>query len=310
MITRKPETKVSLHYGLSKKSRTYHWRYVHDHDHHLSTPQILAKPSAGNTGLGYEAVKALYASPEPYELIIGTRSVSKGEDAIKQLQSEVANSRSSLSTVQVDVSSDASLENAVKNIDAQHGRLDALVNNAGAGFDGHIRDGRMSIREAFNASWDTNVSGTHVLTHLAIPLLVKSSDPRLMFVTSGTSSMWETEPENWGNMPHLARINVSPEKGWPKPKEVNPITSYRSTKSGLNMLMREWVRILKGDGVKVWAISPGFLATGLGGVPKEALLKMGALEPHVGGEFIRDVVQGKHDDRVGKVIRSNQIQPW
>lgn len=260
--------------------------------------------------MGYEAVKALYASPEPYELIIGTRSISKGENAIKQLKSEVPDSKSNLSTVQVDVTSDASLEAAVEDIGRKHGRLDALVNNAGAGFDGQIRDGGMSIRDAFNASWDTNVSGTHVLTHLAIPLLVKSSDPRLMFVTSGTSSISETDPENWGNMQHLARLNASPEKGWPKQKEVNPVTSYRSTKAGLNMLMREWVRILKEDGVKVWAISPGFLATGLGGVPKETLKKMGALEPHVGGEFIRDVVQGKHDDRVGKVIRSSQTQPW
>ncbi|KAJ4385642.1 hypothetical protein N0V93_010071 [Gnomoniopsis smithogilvyi] len=266
--------------------------------------------TGGNTGLGYETVKALYASAEPYELIIGTRSVSKGEDAIRQLKVEISNSQSTLSILQVDVSSDASLEAAVKEIGKKHGRLDTLVNNAGAGFDGKIRDGNMSIREAFNASWDTNVSGTHVLTHLAIPLLLKSSDPRIMFVTSGTSSMFETEPENWGNMQHLPRLNASPQKGWPKQKEVNPITSYRSTKAGLNMLMREWVRILREDGVKVWAISPGFLATGLGGVPKETLLKMGALEPHIGGEFIRDVVQGKHDDRVGKAIRANQTQPW
>lgn len=236
--------------------------------------------------------------------------MSKGEDAIKQLKSEVSDSQSTLSILQVDVSSDASLEAAVKDIGDQYGHLDALVNNAGAGFDGKIRDGSMSLREAFNASWDTNVSGTHVLTHLAVPLLLKSSDPRLLFVTSGTSSMFETEPENWGNMVHLPRLNASPEKGWPKQKEINPITSYRSSKAGLNMLMREWARILKEDGVKVWAISPGFLATGLGGVPRETLLKMGALEPHIGGEFMRDVVQGKHDDRVGKVIRSNQVQPW
>lgn len=223
---------------------------------------------------------------------------------------EVPHSASTVGAVQVDVSSDTSLEAAVADITRTHGRLDALLNNAGAGFDGHIRDGKMSIREAFNASWDTNVSGTHVLTHLAMPLLLKSSDPRLLFVTSGTSSMSETEPENWGNMKHLPMLNASPDKGWPKQKERNPITSYRSTKTGLNMLMREWTRMLKNDGVKVWAISPGFLATGLGGVPKETLLKMGALEPHVGGEFLRDVVQGKHDQHVGKVIRSHQIQPW
>lgn len=252
----------------------------------------------------------MYASPEPYELIIGTRSVAKGEDAIKQLKSEVRNSSSGLSTVQVDVTSDASLEAAVKEIDSKHGRLDALVNNAGASFDGQVMNGSMSSREAFNASWDTNVSGTHVLTQLAMPLLFKSSDPRLLFITSGTSSISETDPANWTNSPHLARINASPEKGWPKQANAQSITTYRSTKTGLNMLMREWVRILKNDGFKIWAVSPGFLATGLGGLSKETLIKMGALEPHVGGEFIRDVVQGEHDDRVGQVIRSNHVQPW
>ena len=76
------------------------------------------------------------------------------------------------------------------------------------------------------------------------------------------------------------------------------------------MLMREWARLLRGDGVKVWAVSPGFLATGLGGVGVETLKKMGALEPSVGGGFVRDVVEGKYDDKVGKVIRKDMVQPW
>lgn len=224
----------------------------------------------------------------------------------------MSSSKSTLSVVQVDVTSDASLEDVIAHIDKTHGRLDVLINNAGASFDGPIASGAMGIREAFNASWDTNVSGTHVLTSLAIPLLLKAADPRLLFVTSGTSSMWETDPENWTDEMRtiLSRINSSPEKGWPKPKQFNPITSYRSTKTGMNMLMREWTRILREDGVKVWAISPGFLATGLGGIGKEQLLKMGAKDPSVGGQFIRDVVEGKRDQDVGKVIRDNMIQPW
>jgi NAD(P)-dependent dehydrogenase (short-subunit alcohol dehydrogenase family) len=230
---------------------------------------------------------------------------------VAALKTEVPSSPSTLSTLQVDLSSDASLEAAAKTLTQKFGRLDVLINNAGASFDGHLRDGKMSIREAFNAAWDTNVSGTQVLTTLAVPLLLKSPDPRLMFVTSGTSCMAETEPENWGELAHLlSRINASPDKGWPKREEGNPITSYRSAKAGLNMLMREWVRILKNDGVKVWAISPGFLATGLGGVGREQLLKMGASEPYVGGQFIRDVVQGKRDHDTGKIIRSNTIQSW
>ena len=189
----------------------------------------------------------------------------------------------------------------------KYGRLDVLVNNGGANFDVEIRDGKMSVREAWNASWDTNVSGTQVLTTNAIPLLLKSNDPRLIFMTSGTSTLTETERMD---NDALKRINASPPKGWPKEPGMNPITCYRSTKCGMNMLMREWHRILLEDGVKVWCISPGFLATGLAGIGKERLLKMGALEPHVGGEFIRDVVQGARDGDVGKVIRKDGIQPW
>jgi NAD(P)-dependent dehydrogenase (short-subunit alcohol dehydrogenase family) len=268
-----------------------------------------------NTGIGYEIVKALYATSVPYEFIVGSRTLSKGEDAIAALKSEIVSSPSSLSALQIDVSSDASLEVAIKGILEKHGRIDTLINNAGAGFDVDIRDNKVGLREGFNAAWDINVSGTHVLTTLAAPLLLKSADPRLLFITSGTSSLIETDPGMWHNMEHLACLNASPPKGWPKPKEFSPIATYRTTKTGLNMLMREWVRILREDGVKIWAISPGFLATGLAGMGRDNLRKMGALEPSVGGEFVRDVVEGKRDADVGKiisasVIRSNLIQPW
>ncbi|KAJ7837642.1 hypothetical protein B0H14DRAFT_3087167 [Mycena olivaceomarginata] len=224
-------------------------------------------------------------------------------------------SPSSLSALQIDVSSDASLEVAIKGILEEHGRINTLINNAGAGFDVDIRDNKVGLREGFNAAWDINVSGTHVLTTLAAPLLLKSADPRLLFITSGTSSLIKTDPGMWHNMEHLARLNASLPKGWPKPKEFSPIATYRTTKTGLNMLMQEWVHVLREDGVKIWAISPGFLATGLAGMGRDNLRKMGALEPSVGGEFVRDVVEGKRDADVGKiisapVIRSNLIQPW
>lgn len=66
-------------------------------------------------------------------------------------------------------------------------------------------------------------------------------------------------------------ISASPPAGWPKPPAGLNNTAYRSSKTGLNMLMREWRRLLLNDGVKVWAISPGFLATGLAGAGAEKL---------------------------------------
>lgn len=262
--------------------------------------------TGGNTGLGLEVAKALAQTNVAYDIIIGCRDTSKGETAIKSL-SHIPTS-STFSTLQVDLESDSSLGNAVQALKARYGRLDVLINNGGASFDGPIQDGSMSIREGFNKSWDVNMVGTHVLTTLTVPLLLKSSDPRLMFVTSGTSSLHETTIHD---RPPFSRINAAPPAGWPKAPGPNPITTYRSSKAGLNMLVREWHRILENDGIKVFAISPGFLATGLAGIGPEKLRQMGALEPHVGGEFIRDVVEGKRDNEVGMIVRDNgEIQPW
>lgn len=75
------------------------------------------------------------------------------------------------------------------------------------------------------------------------------------------------------------------------------------------MVMLGWHWILQNDGVKTWCISPGFLATGLGG-DAELLKKMGAGDPSIGGQFIKDVIEGQRDADVGKVINRAGIQPW
>lgn len=227
--------------------------------------------TGANTGLGREVVKALYKSSVAYEILLGSRTASKGEEAISSIQKEIPSSPSSISTISVDVESDDSIQKAYDNISAKYPRIDTLINNAGQGFDGKIQSSEMTVREGWLKSWNVNVAGTQVLTTTFMPLLLKSKDPRLMFITSGTSSLHEST--SFDN-PGLKAVNASPTEGWPKPKQVNPITSYRSTKTGLNMLMREWTRILKEDKVKVWAISPGFLATGLGGVGSEQLKKV------------------------------------
>jgi NAD(P)-dependent dehydrogenase (short-subunit alcohol dehydrogenase family) len=180
---------------------------------------------------------------------------------------------STFSTVQVDYESDESLEKAVSELSNRFGRLDVLINNGGASFDMDILQGKRTTRDGFNASWNINVTGTHILTTLAVPLLLKSSKPRLIFIASGTSSLAETEIYSGRNH---ARINTPLPAGWPKASVGLATTSYRSSKAGLNMLMREWRRILYNDGVKVWAVSPGFLATGLGGLGADKLKEVSA----------------------------------
>lgn len=37
---------------------------------------------------------------------------------------------------------------------------------------------------------------------------------------------------------------------------------------------------------------------------------MGAKDPSEGGNFIKDVIEGKRDHDVGKAIRATEIQEW
>ena len=160
------------------------------------------------------------------------------------------------------------------------------------------------MRQAWSKSWDVNVVGTQVMTAAFVPLLLKSKNPRLLFITSGTSTLAGSEN------PDLP-INALPGKGWPKTgmANVSNVPSYRSAKTGMNMMMREWLRMLTPDGVKVWSISPGFLATGLGG-DQEKNKQSGAGDPSAGGDFVKTVLEGERDNDVGKIVNKGGLQPW
>ncbi len=156
------------------------------------------------------------------------------------------------------------------------------------------------MREAWSQMFDVNVTGAQVLTHKFVPLLLKSGDPRLVFLTSGLAQL---ETMSKGYYPGPA-----PKAGWPKTAYMNP-EGYRVTKTGLNMMMLNWHCALKEDGVKVWSLSPGMLATNLGGI-KERLKAMGAGHPSIGGNLLTEIVEGKRDADVGKVVNLDGVQPF
>ncbi|KAF2798130.1 NAD(P)-binding protein [Melanomma pulvis-pyrius CBS 109.77] len=271
---------------------------------------MAAKPivlvTGGNTGIGYETVKALLQSPNPSTVLMGSRSLDKAKDAIQKLEAEVPGSKSEVVALQIDIEDDKSIEESYKEVESKYGKVDTLVNNAGASYDSAARDtpGPVGLREAWDHSYSVNVTSTQVFTSTFIPLLLASSNPRLLFVTSGLSSL-----NNYSSGKIAAAQTAAVPAGWPKPPEWNAI-AYRSSKTALNMMMLDWARVLKADGVKVFAISPGFLATGLAGVGAETLRKFGAGDPSLGGIFIKDVVEGKRDADAGLVINSAGVQPW
>lgn len=158
----------------------------------------------------------------------------------------------------------------------------------------------MYLRDCFNKAYDVNVAGTHVLTWTFIPLLLKSADPRLIFVT-GLSNITQASEKFFPTPPQPA--------GWPKKIDFETI-GYRCSKNALNMLMVDWNHKLKEDGVKVWCVGPGMLATNLGGLGPEKVMEMGAKHPSIGGQFIRTVVEGERDADVGKFIVKGGIEPF
>ncbi|KAH7382697.1 hypothetical protein DE146DRAFT_623900 [Phaeosphaeria sp. MPI-PUGE-AT-0046c] len=263
--------------------------------------------TGGNTGIGYETVKALYASPEAHIILMGSRSLDKANDAISKLKSEINETKSTIEPIQIDIEDDASIESAFEQVKSKHGRIDALVNNAGGSFDPLLRNDNSTptLRHVWDRAYSLNVTSTQVMTHIFMPLLLASSVPRLLFVTSGLSSLTTCS----GGLNSKALAPEPPKKGWPKDGALSMI-AYRSSKTALNMMMLDWVRMLEPDGVKVFCISPGFLATGLGGLGSEFMKKVGAGEPSVGGGFIGDVVQGTRDGDTGKVINKDGVQPW
>lgn len=255
----------TLCYNLTR----YHMLQIYCHSLEPSTETIFI--TGANAGLGLETVKALCNESVPYNIIIGSRDYAKGEEAISQLRTGYQQTTSKLSVVQIDVSSDDSIKNAVDNIVNTHGQLDVLINNAGANSGKTIESGELNLRESWDKTWDTNVSGAYVTTSMFMPLLLKSASPRLLSTTSGTSPLVGTERMD----AQYAFINASPAAGWPKPLDLSLTDVYRSTKTGLNMMMRQWHRFLKNDDVEVFAVSPGFLATSLGGIGEETLKQVG-----------------------------------
>ncbi|PWY64847.1 putative short chain dehydrogenase [Aspergillus eucalypticola CBS 122712] len=259
--------------------------------------------TGANTGIGYETVKALLKSVRRYVILLGTRSLVKGEAAIESLRTEVPDSSSTVHSIVIDVVSDESIEAAFKEVEVRWGRVDSLINNAGAEFSWEFKAGKLTRRELLNKTFDVNVSGAYIVTETFMPLLLRSSDARIIFISSGQASL--TAFSNG-----MMRLPPLPAAGWPKEMAFDA-TAYRSAKAALNMMMLNISRMLRNDKVKVWGVSPGFLKTGLGNMDPALVETMGAKDPSIGGIFIKDVVEGLKDADVGKVVHAEgHVQDW
>ncbi|CAJ0546660.1 Ff.00g012870.m01.CDS01 [Fusarium sp. VM40] len=252
----------------------------------MSQYKNLVLITGANQGVGYETAKNLLLSSVKYHVILGCRDEAKGEVAAEELRS-MEDIKGTVSSMQIDVTDDDSVDAAAQTLASEWGRLDILVNNAGI-----VSMASPPTRETFRNILETNLVGALSVTEAFLPLLRKAEHkpPRLIFVTSSTGSIAHaSNPDSPLHNPGAAE--------------------YRSSKAGLNMLMALYNVRLKPEGFLVLGVDPGLCATNFTGDP-ESLKNRGAAEPVEGGDRVARVIRGEKDSDVGKAIGVDGVDPW
>jgi len=254
------------------------------------SPRIVLITGA-NSGVGLATTKVLTAESTNYHIIMAARSLSKAETAKSEVESENSNSASRLSVVQLDVTDNVNITRARDFIEKKFGQLDALINNAAVG----NRDPDVYTR--FRATMDTNVIGPAVVADVFRPLLLRSSKPYSIFVSSGAGSFARA----------LERFNGKREKA-PEPKNGG---AYHVSKAVLNMIaLREHMEFAE-KVLKVFAMSPGFVVSNLRGTSEELRSGWGKAEPaSESGEIMLSILDGKRDEDVGKLVWKDGVYEW
>ncbi|ADB34243.1 short-chain dehydrogenase/reductase SDR [Kribbella flavida DSM 17836] len=198
----------------------------------------VALITGANKGIGFETARQLLELG--HVVYLGARDVERGEKAAAELGARF---------VQLDVTDDASVRNALATIDAAEGRLDILVHNAGVLGDGPI-DGPKALRV-----FDTNAVGIVRVTEAALPLLRKSSNATVVTVSSSAGSFWAV------NNPDRPEYHL-------------PVALYSASKAAATMLTIQYAKAE--PSIKFNALEPGTTATdmtaafGIGRSPEES----------------------------------------
>jgi NAD(P)-dependent dehydrogenase (short-subunit alcohol dehydrogenase family) len=169
-----------------------------------------------------------------------------------------------LTAVEADVTDEADRERLVATALATHGRIDALVNNAGIGWVGLVED---MPAEAVRPVVDTNLTAVMDLTRRVLPGMLARGDGDVVVVSSAAA---------WVPVPTLA--------------------VYSGTKAGVDGFARALRREVSARGVRVHTVNPGpvrtqWLPRSAGSAPGEPD-RIARLGPGVPPEWVARAVEG------------------
>jgi NAD(P)-dependent dehydrogenase (short-subunit alcohol dehydrogenase family) len=202
----------------------------------------VALVSGGNRGIGLEICRQLAA--RGIAVILGSRNEESGKEAAQKLSRNVV-------VHQLDVADEESVGRLTSSAEEEFGRLDILVNNAGISNDQGQRGADADldlVREALEA----NLFGAWRLCEMAIPLMQRDGYGRIVNVSSGMGAL-----DDMGG--------CSP--------------GYRISKTALNALTRILASELRGSGILVNSVCPGWVQTDMGGSRAPRPIEDGADTP-------------------------------
>jgi len=146
--------------------------------------------------------------------------------------------------VPIDITDDASIEQAAAWVKSEYGHIDVLVNNAGiVGAAANTLPSR-TTRNDLRLLYETNVFAVVAVTNAFLPLLRASSSARIVNVSSEVGSL----------------TMVSDSKS---PLFQLGDLAYAASKASVNMVTVIYAKELRDAGIKVNASIPGYCATDL-----------------------------------------------
>ncbi|MEL6946824.1 MAG: SDR family NAD(P)-dependent oxidoreductase [Pseudomonadota bacterium] len=193
------------------------------------TDQPIALVTGANRGIGREVALQL-ARDHAMHVYVGSRDLKKGAVAAAAIGHGAV-------AIALDVSDQTSINRAIATIQADHGRLNVLVNNAGVDYDTDQRAIAADLSRVRHG-FETNLFGPWMMAIAAIPLLKAAGGG----VVVNVSSMSGALSEMTGGTP-----------------------GYGVAKAALNALTIKLADELRGDAIRVNAVCPGWVATDMGG---------------------------------------------
>ncbi|MFE4756449.1 SDR family oxidoreductase [Streptomyces mirabilis] len=198
----------------------------------------IALVTGANKGIGYEIATGLGALG--YRVGVGARDEARRESAVEKLRAAGVDAFA----VPLDVTGDQSVTDAAELVERQAGRLDVLVNNAGISGEtgpGWVQDPTTLDLDVVRTVVETNVIGVIRVTNEMLPLLRRSTSPRIVNVSSAVASLTrQADPD----------IEIGP-----------VMAAYASSKSFLNAVSVQYARQFAGTNILINVACPGLVAT-------------------------------------------------